>query len=123
IRLLVRRRLRREGSHPVVIMWRRMIAVDGTIDDSSASLTTTDIADRLSWANCEPSDLPRRLATAVERLLFADRSPDSSEIDDLDTQLRQWIINRHPSRDWRHELTRRYSLSTALRLAGVASKR
>ncbi|NDB04886.1 MAG: transglutaminase domain-containing protein [Acidimicrobiia bacterium] len=122
IRLLVRRRLRREGSHPVVIMWRRMIAVDGTIDDSSASLTTTDIADRLSLANCEPSDLPRRLATAVERLLFADRSPDSSEIDDLDTQLRRWIINRHPSRDWRHELTRRYSLSTALRLAGAESR-
>jgi transglutaminase-like putative cysteine protease len=123
VRVLVRRRLEREDSHPLLVLWRRMIANDGTIAGAAASLTTTDIADRLSMSQCEPVDLPRRMAMAVERLLFAEQSPDHSEIQRLDEELRQWILNRHPSRDWRHEMTRRYSLSTALRLAGAESRR
>lgn len=119
VRGLVRRRLSRIGAHPLLIMWRRMIANDGTIGANVTSLTPGDIAERLTRFAAEPANLPGRLAEAVERLLFAELQPDEHELDALRTDLEEWIASRHPERDWRHEIWRRFSIRAARRLAGV----
>jgi hypothetical protein len=128
VRLIVSRAARNSTDDPLLILWRRLLATEGFV--GNAHLTPTEIAAQLkhrssSSTDTTPetaSDAVERLASAVDELLFDQRSPSAEELANLVAQVEarlEWRRRTHPP-TWRHRVLRRVSPWLALKLAGLA---
>ena len=113
LRMAVDRRARTSTRHPVVILWRRMIAASGV--GLPATSTPTEIARRV--AASDDDEVPRRLAKAVDMVLFAEREPD--EMATLAADAEAWIIARQRSQPMVVRLRRFWSPREAARSRGL----
>lgn len=109
VRAWVARLARRHPRHPVLVLWRRMIAESGV--SPSRTSTPSEVAATLTVGDDE---VPRRLARAVELVLFAERDPD--DLAELTDAVEVWITERR-SRVGR-SLARVWSPRAAARLSG-----
>lgn len=127
VRLIVSRAARNSTDDPLLILWRRLLATEGFV--GNAHLTPTEIAAQLkhrssSSTDTTPetaSDAVERLASAVDELLFDQRSPSAEELANLVAQVEarlEWRRRTHPP-TWRHRVLRRVSPRLALKLAGL----
>lgn len=125
IRWIVSRVARRNTTPDVLVLWRRLLAEEGFTGDPD--LTPAEIARRLNAsaidrrpdiddAGIAGIDIVGRLATAVEKLLFAERPPSPEEFDELIDGVERRIAEHRPRR---HRFARHLSPSVALRLAGL----
>jgi hypothetical protein len=113
LRVAVDRRARTSTHHPVVILWRRMIAASGV--GLPATSTPTEIARRVATSNDD--EVPGRLATAVDMVLFAEREPD--EMATLIADAETWIIARQKNQPLMVRLRRFWSPREAARSRGL----
>jgi len=119
VRQIVSRVARVDPTADLIVLWRRLLAEEGFA--SGPDLTPTEIAERLSSSTIRAFDDPddvdvaRRLARAIDKLLFAERSPSPEELSELNEAVERWIASLRPPR---HRWARYLSPKVALRLAG-----
>ncbi|MEY3619607.1 MAG: hypothetical protein RL726_2305, partial [Actinomycetota bacterium] len=131
VHVLVARAARTTPVPPLLILWRRLLAEEGF--ERGVDLTPSEIARRLHRIGDHDDagrddaaghdDVAGRVALAVERLLFAERSPTHDEFDALtsavETRIRRQRARKVLPR--RRRVMRHLSLTVALELAGLRS--
>lgn len=119
VRAIVARARRSTTVDPLLVLWRRLLAEEGFA--GGHDLTPIEIARSLDGSRHEDPRELEDLARAVERLLFADRSPTPDELaaftDAVETRVER--LRRSKVLPRRSRVMRHVSATTALRLAGL----
>lgn len=120
VRLLVSRAARTTTVPPLLILWRRLLAEEGF--GRGSELTPSEIARELNRTGTD-DDVADRVALAVERLLFAERSPSPDELEALTAAVEARIQHRRTLKvlPARRRAMRHLSPSAAMELAGLRS--
>jgi len=119
VRLVVSRAARTTATPPLLVLWRRLLAEEGFARGSD--LTPSEIAGELDATTHD--DVVRRLALAVEQLLFAERPTSPEDLETLTADVEELIRVRrvHKVLPRSRRLMRHVSPTVARELAGLRS--